>query len=197
VLGKPVPGYRDEPKVDKASRTETFVALQMYIDNWRWAGVPFFLRTGKRLPKRASEISVQLKEVPPILFNSDRSAALDSNVLALRIQPDEGFALGINSKIPGPRVRVYPVKMDFRYSSTFGATSPEAYERLLLDVMAGDPTLFMRRDAVETAWRWVMPILERWDERANEPLATYAAGEWGPPEADRLIEATGRQWRPV
>jgi glucose-6-phosphate 1-dehydrogenase len=197
VLGKPVPGYRDEPKVNKASRTDTFVALQMYIDNWRWAGVPFFLRTGKRLPKRASEISVQLKEVPPILFNSDRSAALDSNVLALRIQPDEGFALGINSKIPGPRVRVYPVKMDFRYSSTFGATSPEAYERLLLDVMAGDPTLFMRRDAVETAWRWVMPILERWDERANEPLATYAAGEWGPPEADRLIEATGRQWRPV
>jgi len=197
VLGKPVSGYRDEPKVNKASRTETFVALQMYIDNWRWAGVPFFLRTGKRLPKRASEISVQLKEVPPILFNSDRSAALDPNVLAIRIQPDEGFALGINSKIPGPRVRVYPVKMDFRYSSTFGATSPEAYERLLLDVMAGDQTLFMRRDAVETAWRWVKPILERWDERSNEPLPTYAAGEWGPPEADRLIEATGRQWRPV
>jgi len=197
VLGKPVPGYRDEPKVDKASRTETFVALQMFIDNWRWAGVPFFLRTGKRLPKRASEISVQLKEVPPILFNSDRSAALDPNVLTIRIQPDEGFALGINSKIPGPRVRVYPVKMDFRYSSTFGATSPEAYERLLLDVMAGDQTLFMRRDAVETAWRWVMPILERWDERAKDPLPTYAAGEWGPPEADRLIERTGRQWRPV
>ena len=197
VLGKPVPGYRDEPKVDKASRTETFVALQMFIDNWRWAGVPFFLRTGKRLPKRASEISVQLKEVPPILFNSDRSAALDPNVLTIRIQPDEGFALGINSKIPGPRVRVYPVKMDFRYSSTFGATSPEAYERLLLDVMAGDQTLFMRRDAVETAWRWVMPILERWDERAKEPLPTYPAGEWGPPEADRLIEGTGRQWRPV
>ena len=197
VLGKPVPGYRDEPKVKKASRTETFVALQMFIDNWRWAGVPFFLRTGKRLPKRASEISVQLKEVPPILFNRDRAAALDPNILAIRIQPDEGFALGINSKIPGPRVRVYPVKMDFRYSSTFGATSPEAYERLLLDVMAGDPTLFMRRDAVETAWRWVMPILERWDERAKEPLPTYAAGEWGPPAADRLIEATRRQWRPV
>ena len=197
VLGKPVPGYRDEPKVDKASRTETFVALQMFIDNWRWAGVPFFLRTGKRLPKRASEISVQLKEVPPILFNRDRSAALDPNVLTIRIQPDEGFALGINSKIPGPRVRVYPVKMDFRYSSTFGATSPEAYERLLLDVMAGDQTLFMRRDAVETAWRWVMPILERWGERANEPLPTYAAGDWGPTEADRLIEATGRQWRPL
>jgi glucose-6-phosphate 1-dehydrogenase len=197
VLGKPVPGYRDEPGVDKASRTETFVALQMFIDNWRWAGVPFFLRTGKRLPKRASEISVQLKEVPPILFNRDRSAALDANVLTVRIQPDEGFALGINSKVPGPRVRVYPVRMDFRYSSTFGASSPEAYERLLLDVMAGDPTLFMRRDTVETAWRWVMPIIERWNARAGEPLPTYSAGDWGPSEADRLIEATGRKWRPL
>ncbi len=195
VHGEAAPGYRDEPKVSKTSRTETFVALQLFIDNWRWAGVPFFLRTGKRLPKRASEISVQLKEVPPILFNRDRSAALDPNVLAIRIQPDEGFALGINSKIPGPHVRVYPVKMDFRYSSTFGASSPEAYERLLLDVMAGDPTLFMRRDMVETAWRWIMPILDRWDERATDPLPTYPASEWGPPEADRLIEATGRQWR--
>jgi glucose-6-phosphate 1-dehydrogenase len=195
VLGRPVPGYREEPGVAKDSRTETFVALQMFIDNWRWAGVPFFLRTGKRLPKRASEISVQLKHVPPILFNRDPSAPLDPNVLTVRIQPDEGFALGINSKVPGPRVRIYPVKMDFRYSSTFGASSPEAYERLLLDVMAGDPTLFMRRDAVETAWRWVMPILERWQERTGDPLPTYAAGEWGPPESDRLIEGTGRQWR--
>ena len=167
----------------------------MFIDNWRWAGVPFFLRTGKRLPKRASEISVQLKDVPPILFKRDQSAPVDPNVLSVRIQPDEGFALGINSKIPGPRVNIYPVKMDFRYSSTFGATSPEAYERLLLDVMAGDPTLFMRRDTVETAWRWVMPILERWQEQTREPLPTYAAGEWGPPEADRQIEATGRKWR--
>ena len=197
VLGKSVPGYRDESGVARDSRNDTFVALRIFIDNWRWAGVPFFLRTGKRLPKRASEISVQLKEVPPILFNRDRSAPLDPNVLTVRIQPDEGFALGINSKIPGPRVRIYPVRMDFRYSSTFGVTSPEAYERLLLDVMAGDPTLFMRRDAVETAWRWVMPILERWQERGREPLPTYAAGEWGPPEADRLIEATGRQWRPL
>ena len=129
--------------------------------------MPFFLRTGKRLPKRASEISVQLKEVPPILFNRDRSAPLDPNVLTVRIQPDEGFALGISSKIPGPRVRIYPVKMDFRYSSTFGASSPEAYERLLLDVMAGDATLFMRRDAVEAAWRWITPILERWEERTE------------------------------
>ncbi len=195
VLGAPVPGYRDETGVAKASRTETFVALELFIDNWRWAGVPFFLRTGKRMPKRASEISVQLKEVPPILFNRDRSAPLDSNVLTVRIQPDEGFALGISSKIPGPRVRIYPVKMDFRYSSTFGTSSPEAYERLLLDVMAGDPTLFMRRDAVEAAWRWITPILERWEEQSEAPLPAYPAGEWGPPEADRLIESRGRAWR--
>jgi glucose-6-phosphate 1-dehydrogenase len=155
---KPVPGYREEQGVDPHSRTETFVALQIFIDNWRWAGVPFFLRTGKRLPKRASEISVHLKEVPPILFNANPSARLDPNVLSVRIQPDEGFSLGISSKLPGPHVRVYPVKMDFHYGSTFGGSSPEAYERLLLDVIAGDPTLFMRRDAVEAAWQWVMPM---------------------------------------
>jgi glucose-6-phosphate dehydrogenase assembly protein OpcA len=161
-VGKPVPGYRQEQGVDPSSTTETYVALQIFIDNWRWAGVPFFMRTGKRLPKRASEISVHLKEVPPILFNANPNGPLDPNVLSIRIQPDEGFALGISSKIPGPRVRVYPVQMDFHYGSTFGGTSPEAYERLLLDVMVGDSTLFMRRDAVEAAWRWVMPILERW-----------------------------------
>jgi glucose-6-phosphate 1-dehydrogenase len=193
-LGKPVPGYREETGVDPRSRTETFVALQIFIDNWRWAGVPFFLRTGKRLPKRASEISVHLKEVPPILFNANPSARLDPNVLSVRIQPDEGFSLGISSKIPGPNVRIYPVKMDFHYGSTFGGSSPEAYERLLLDVIVGDPTLFMRRDAVEAAWRWVMPIIERWAE-TTDSLPTYPAGTWGPAEADKLIESTGRRWR--
>jgi glucose-6-phosphate 1-dehydrogenase len=194
ILGKPVPGYPEEPGVDRSSRVETFVALQIFIDNWRWAGVPFYLRTGKRLPKRASEISVHLKEVPPILFNADPATRLDPNVLSIRIQPDEGFSLGISSKLPGPAVRIYPVKMDFHYGSTFGASTPEAYERLLLDVINGDPTLFMRRDAVEAAWRWVMPILERWAEQA-EPLPVYPAGDWGPVEADRLIESTGRRWR--
>jgi glucose-6-phosphate 1-dehydrogenase len=191
--GSPVPGYREEPGVAADSRVPTFVALQLFIDNWRWAGVPFFLRTGKRLPKRATEISVHLKDVPPILFNRDH--AIDSNILTIRIQPDEGFSLGINSKVPGANVRIYPVKMDFRYSSTFGASSPEAYERLLLDVMAGDATLFMRRDAVEAAWRWITPILDQWGGDIKTPLATYAAGDWGPPEADQLIEATGRRWR--
>jgi glucose-6-phosphate 1-dehydrogenase len=196
-VGAPVAGYRDESGVDRHSRTETFVALKVFIDNWRWAGVPFFLRTGKRLPKRASEITIQLKSVPPILFNAAPNGALDPNVLTVRIQPDEGFALGISSKIPGPRVRIYPVKMDFHYGSTFGASSPEAYERLLLDVMAGDATLFMRRDAVEAAWRFVMPILNRWAEQASGDVPTYPAGEWGPAEADRLIESTGRKWKPL
>jgi len=194
ILGKPVPGYRQEQGVDPHSRVETFVALQIFIDNWRWAGVPFFLRTGKRLPKRASEISVQLKDVPPILFNANPAARLDPNLLSIRIQPDEGFSLGISSKLPGPDVRPYPVKMDFHYGSTFGASTPEAYERLLLDVMNGDATLFMRRDAVEAAWRWIMPILERWAE-PTDALPTYAAGEWEPPEADQLIERAGRRWR--
>jgi glucose-6-phosphate 1-dehydrogenase len=193
-LGTPVPGYRDEKGVAAGSRTETFVALQAFVDNWRWSGVPFFLRTGKRLPKRASEISVHLKAVPPILFNADPNGRLDPNVLSIRIQPDEGFALGISSKIPGPKARVYPVQMDFRYSSTFGGSSPEAYERLLLDVMAGDQTLCMRRDQVEAAWRWVMPILDRW-AAAEADVPQYPAGDWGPAEADRLIESTGRQWR--
>ena len=158
--------------------------------------MPFFLRTGKRLPKRASEISIHLKEVPPILFNArSRRARLDPNVLTIRIQPDEGFALGISSKVPGPRVRIYPVNMDFRYSSTFGAARPEAYERLLLDVMAGDA------DAVHAPrrGRGVVAlghaILERWAEQADRPLPTYPAGDWGPAEADRLIESTGRRWR--
>jgi glucose-6-phosphate 1-dehydrogenase len=120
---------------------------------------------------------------------------LDPNVLSIRIQPDEGFSLGINSKVPGPRVRIYPVKMDFHYGSTFGGTTPEAYERLLLDVMAGDATLFMRRDAVEAAWRFVMPIIDRWASQTDGIVPPYAAGEWGPREADRLIECTGRKWR--
>jgi glucose-6-phosphate 1-dehydrogenase len=195
VDGGNVPGYRQEQGVDPRSRTETFVALQAFIDNWRWAGVPFFLRTGKRLPQRASEITIQLKDVPPILFNADREHQLDPNAITIRIQPNDGFSLGISSKIPGPRVRVTPVKMDFDYCDFFRSSSPEAYERLLLDVMTGDATLFMRRDSVEASWQWITPIIERWDERGDSQLPTYAPGEWGPPEAQQLIEKTGRHWR--
>ncbi len=179
-------GYRDAEGVDHASRTETFVALQVAIDNWRWAGVPVFLRTGKRLPKRASEISIHLKSVPPILFNTDPAAPLEPNVLSIRIQPNEGFALTIESKRPGPHVQVDRVKMDFQYGSTFNGSTPEAYERLLLDVMAGDPTLFMRRDAVEASWRWLTPILERWAEQtgtSRSPPTRPASGDRRKPTA--------------
>jgi len=195
IGGVPAAGYVSEKGVAPNTRTETFVALKMFIDDWRWAGVPFFLRTGKRLPKRASEISVHLKRVPQILFNADPRSPLDPCILSIRIQPDEGFAFSINSKVPGTRARVYPVQMDFHYGSTFGGSTPEAYERLLLDVMIGDTTLFMRRDAVEAAWQWVMPILDYWSTATAMPLPTYDAGEWGPPEADRLIESSGRSWR--
>jgi len=193
--GVAVPGYRNEDRVRPDSSTETFVALRCFVDNWRWSGVPFLLRTGKRLPKRASEIAVQFKAVPPILFNVDADAALEPNVLALRIQPDEGLSLRVATKLPGPKVRIYPVKLDFHYGATFGEQTPEAYERLLLDVMAGDATLFMRRDAVEAAWRWVDGILDAWEAQALRWLPQYAAGSWGPVEADRLIEADRARWR--
>ncbi|HLJ96460.1 MAG TPA: glucose-6-phosphate dehydrogenase [Gemmataceae bacterium] len=177
------------------STTETFVAMRVFIDNWRWAGVPFYLRTGKRLPKRASEVAIQFKEVPQVLFNAHPDVPLEPTVLALRVQPEEGLSMRIASKLPGPKVRIYPVKMEFNYSSSFGGISPEAYERLILDVMAGDATLFMRRDAVETAWQFVMPILEQWEHERVLNLPEYQCGTWGPIEADRLIEADGRHWR--
>jgi glucose-6-phosphate 1-dehydrogenase len=193
--GEEVPGYRREENVRRDSTTETYVALKCFIDNWRWAGVPFYMRTGKRLPKRASEVAVFFKAVPPVLFNADPDAPLAPNVLTLRIQPNEGFSLRMSSKLPGPKARVYPVLMDFRYGTTFGETSPEAYERLLLDVMAGDATLFMRRDAVEMSWTWITDILQAWEHSRSRFLPEYAAGSWGPLEADRLIEAEGRAWR--
>jgi glucose-6-phosphate 1-dehydrogenase len=204
IHGEPVPGYRHEVReffssrnqpVPSDSTTETFVALRLFIDNWRWAGVPFYLRTGKRLPKRVSEVAIQFKEVPHILFNTNPDVPLEPQVLSLRVQPEEGVALRIASKLPGPRVRIYPVRMEFNYLSSFGGVTPEAYERLLLDVMAGDATLFMRRDAVEAAWSWVMPILEAWEQDGGRFLPEYRAGTWGPLEADRLIEADGRSWR--
>ncbi len=192
---EPVPGYRREQNVPPDSTTETYVAIKLFIDNWRWAGVPFYIRTGKRLAQRATEIAVQFKDVPPILFNLDRRHPVAPNVLALRIQPDEGLSLRVATKRPGPKVTVRPVEMDFRYSSTFGDQAPEAYERLLLDVMAGDATLFMRRDEVEASWTWITNILESWERSDVRWLPEYAAGSWGPVEGDRLIESDGRKWR--
>ena len=193
--GGDVPGYRREEGVAADSTTETYVALKVFIDNWRWAGVPFYIRTGKRMPKRVSEIAVHFKGVPPILFNANPDHELEQNVLALSIQPNEGLSLRIATKLPGPKVRIFPVNMDFRYGSTFGDQSPEAYERLMLDVMAGDATLFMRRDAVERSWVFIEEILQSWAHSGSRWLPEYAAGTWGPVEADRLIEAGRHKWR--
>ena len=193
VNGKRVPAYRDEQNVPPESATETYVALQVNIDNWRWAGVPFFVRVGKRLPKAATEIAIHFKSVPPVLFRSTGDV-LDDNVLVIRIQPDEGISLRMCAKKPGSSLRIEPVKMDFHYGTSFGKATPEAYERLLLDAMSGDATLFARRDEVEEAWKFIDAIREDWD-KSDDGLAFYSAGSWGPTEADDLIQRHGASWR--
>jgi glucose-6-phosphate 1-dehydrogenase len=195
INGKPVVAYREEKNVDPKSMTETFVALRLNIDNWRWADVPIYLRVGKRLPKSGTEISVHFKKAPSVLFNKE-SVALDQNVLVVRIQPDEGISLRMQAKIPGTSLRVEPVKMDFHYGTSFGKASPEAYERLLLDAMSGDATLFARRDEVEEAWSFIDPIENAWHAEKGAPgLFFYPAGSWGPEEADELLARDGRAWR--
>jgi glucose-6-phosphate 1-dehydrogenase len=193
--GVVIPGYRREPGVRPDSTVETYVAIKLFIENWRWAGVPIYLRTGKALVKRASEVAVQFKDVPQILFNNNPAAPLAPNLLALRIQPEEGLSLRIISKVPGTKAQTHPVEMHFKYGDVFATPSPEAYERLLLDVMAGDASLFMRRDAVEASWAWITGILEGWKEQNAKWLPEYPAGTWGPVEGDRLIQSDGRSWR--
>ena len=195
IGGKEVIGYRQEERVNPQSMTETYVALKAHVDNWRWAGVPFYVRFGKRLAKGGTEIAVQFKDVPGVLFN--REPKVGPNVLVIRIQPDEGISLRIQAKLPGAAVRIEPVKMDFAYGTSFGKASPEAYERLLLDAMSGDATLFARRDEVEHAWEFVDRIENAWHHPDGEPppLCTYPSGSWGPPEADALLERDGRAWR--
>jgi glucose-6-phosphate 1-dehydrogenase len=193
IEGAPARAYVEEAGVDPTLRTETFVALKVFVDNWRWSGVPFYLRTGKRMPQRASAVSVQFKDVPKILFN--RQAGLPPDVLTLRIQPDEGFALGVIAKRPGLDLSVRPVRMNLRYESEFGGPSPDAYERLLLDVMAGDHTLFIGHKQVEKSWEFLQPILDAWQRDSTVPIAEYPAGSWGPKEADDLIQSDGRIWR--
>jgi glucose-6-phosphate 1-dehydrogenase len=196
IMGQPVPGYRSEAGIRSDSTTETFVAVRAFIDNFRWAGVPFYLRTGKRLPKRTTEITVHFKEIPRVLFNANLNQRVEPNTLVFGIQPNEGISLTFSAKAPGPRVRIVPVKMDFRYGAAFGEHSaPEAYERLLLDVMAGDQTLFMRRDEIEAAWAWIDTIQRAWRKRKASSLPEYPAGSWGPREADELIASDGRKWR--
>lgn len=194
IDGENVKGYREEDNVDPNSNVETYVAMKLNIDNWRWAGVPFFLRAGKRLPKRSTEISITFKEAPGFLFEK-QSSKVDSNILVIRIQPDEGISLKMNCKVPGLSSQIQPVKMDFRYSTYFGSTPPEAYERLICDCMAGDSTLFARADEVLASWRLFTPILEHWQKASPKNFPNYPSGTWGPEEADRLIEKSGRKWR--
>jgi glucose-6-phosphate 1-dehydrogenase len=194
VEGDEVPGYRDEDGVHPHSLRETYVAMALRVDNWRWAGVPFYVRTGKRLPKRVTEVAMEFKSVPHLPFAAAQAEGLDPDALVVRIQPDEGVTLRFGAKVPGQAFRVRSVSMDFFYGAAFLEETPEAYERLLLDALVGDPTLFIRSDEVEQAWRICDPILRGWDE-GDIPLARYEAGTWGPSEADALLERHGRHWR--
>jgi glucose-6-phosphate 1-dehydrogenase len=195
IQGSEVPGYLEEKGVGANSTTDTYVALRVTLNNWRWAGVPFFLRTGKRLPKRATEIAIQFRKPPTNLFEIDAEAHAGANLLVLRIQPNEGASLAFQAKIPGSRRRLQEVRMDFRYGTAFAAPPPEAYERLLLDVLLGDPSLYTRTDAVEAAWKFVNPILEAWEAPGAPRPLNYTAGTWGPEAADKLTKGTETEWR--
>src|SRR5215467_3334803 len=196
VGGKEVVGYRDEPGVGKDSPAPTYAAIKFYVDNWRWEGVPFYLRSGKRLPKRVTEIAIQFKRPPLLLFRT--CAAVDDvspNVLVMRIQPDEGVSLTFEVKPPGPEICVSPLSLDFKYEQAFGNTSPEAYETLLEDCIEGDSTLYTRHDWVEEAWALVDPIIKTWDRTKPTSFPNYEAGSWGPREADEFMQRDGRRWR--
>jgi len=193
--GRQVPGYRQEKGVAPDSRTGTYVALRINLETWRWAGVPFYLRTGKRLPRRFTEISIRFRKPPtPLFVGPDYSDPGCPNELVLRIQPDEGASLSFQAKIPGSRRRLQEVRMDFNYGSSFDSRPPEAYERLLLDTMLGDPTLFTRTDEVENAWRFISTILDAWEQSDEQP-EFYAPGTWGPRAADALLTRDGNRWR--
>ena len=195
VDGKLVQGYRQETKVKPDSNVETYAALRLSVDNWRWSGVPFYLQTGKYLPMSASEVRIQFRPTPNVLFAAQCGNKLDPNAITLRLQPNEGISLRFNGKVPGTSTSVRPVRMSFSYDSEFGAYTPEAYERLLLEAMAGDATLFIRRDEVETAWGIVDPIRQGWEGKPLTNREFYAAGTWGPVAADDMLAERGHTWR--
>jgi glucose-6-phosphate 1-dehydrogenase len=198
IAGKPVPGYREEDRVSPESQTETFAALRLEIDNWRWAGVPFYIRAGKRLEKRVTEITIQFKQPPMHLFQGGEchnSEAIEPNLISMRIQPDEGISLRFGAKLPGPSMDLSPVQMNFSYADAFGKSSANGYERLLLDAILGDGTLFTHRDGVEATWALMTPVLEAWKKNPIKDLPNYAAGTWGPAAADELLAEEGRKWR--
>ncbi|MBZ0115235.1 MAG: glucose-6-phosphate dehydrogenase, partial [Thermoanaerobaculia bacterium] len=192
VAEQPVPGYLEEPNIPEGSTTETFVALKAEVDNWRWAGVPFYLRTGKRMGYRVSEIVIQFKRVPHLIFG-DRVGSVNDNRLVIRLQPDENVKLAMMVKRPGPSIRLKPVHLNLNLADTFEDRTPLAYERLLLDVIKGNATLFMHRSEVEAAWSWVEPILHGWQSLGDRPRS-YAAGSWGPEESIALMIRDERSW---
>jgi glucose-6-phosphate 1-dehydrogenase len=195
MAGEQIPGYLQEHGVSPTSVTPTFVALKLQCENWRWQGVPFYLRTGKRLPKKVSEIAIHFRQVPLTLFQSAAHQA-SPNVLVMRLQPNEGISLRFEAKMPGPEIRSRSVDMDFQYGTSFGTRTADAYDRLLLDSMLADPTLFMRSDEVEAAWRVVTPILSEWENpEANHAVSQYEAGTWGPAAAEELLNKDRRRWR--
>ena len=197
VKGQKVKGYREEERVDPHSQTETYAALRLEIENWRWAGVPFYLRAGKRLASRVTEVTIQFKQPPMLLFsghNQGGCSEIQPNLLTMRIQPDEGISLRFGAKVPGPQMAVCPVVMDFGYAQAFGASSANGYERLLLDAMLGDATLFAHRDGVETTWALFTPVLEAWAKKVPQTVPNYAAGSWGPECGDELIGRDGLRW---
>jgi len=193
VFGEEVEGYREEGDVAPDSTTETFVALKLFVDNWRWAGAPFYIRAGKRLPKKATEIAIQFRPTPHTMFARGETRGLEPNVLVMRIQPEEGISLKIGAKVPGSGFEVSSVNMDLLYGTAFLEEAPDAYQRLLLDLMLGDPTLFIRADEAEGAWGILEPVMRAWSE--SEEIPTYPAGTWGPKEADELLGHDGREWR--
>jgi glucose-6-phosphate 1-dehydrogenase len=195
VNGTEVPAYRCEEGVAPGSVTETFVALKLNLDSWRWAGVPFYLRTGKRLPKRTTEIAIQFRKPPLHIFKRVSPTHISPNLLIVNVQPDEGISVRFEAKLPGSRMQLAPVMMNFRYGSAFGMAVPEAYETLLLDAMLGDPTLFARHDFVEASWGLITPVHQAWAASGARDIPLYEAGEWGPAEADRMMAADGRRWR--
>ncbi|MBA2692146.1 MAG: glucose-6-phosphate dehydrogenase [Rubrobacter sp.] len=193
VWGEEVEGYREEDEVAPDSVTETFVALKMFVDNWRWAGVPFYARAGKRMPKKSTEIAVHFKPTPHTPFARAGDDGMEPNVLVIRIQPEEGVSLKIGAKVPGSGFEIGAVNMDLLYGTAFLEEAPDAYGRLLLDLMLGDPTLFIRADEAEGSWRILESVMKAWSEKEEIPL--YPAGTWGPEEADALLESDGREWR--
>jgi len=195
VGGNKVLPYLDESGIPDDSSTETYAAIRLTINNWRWEGVPFYLRSGKRMARRVSEIAIQFKTPPGILFSNNNAFDLSANTMVIQIQPDEGVSLVMNSKIPGLETRTQPVRMNFRYKTTYGSNTPEAYERLILDGMIGDNTLFIRGDETEASWKIITPILEFWKTCGNQGMSEYQSGSWGPLDSDHLLWKNNHQWR--